>query len=217
MRPKADLHVTIIAKAPVAGRVKTRLCPPCSPQQAADVAAAALADTFDAVDAVATLTGARRVLLLDGGVQPWMPSHFDVIAQRGDGLGERLQNGFVDAGPGVIIGMETPHAAAWLTDGIAAVRAGRNVLGPATDGGYWMIGLCAESMHFIEDVFHGVPMSTASTGVAQLRTLRALGRRVTLLPEARDLDDFDDLCEVAAAQRGGRLGAVAAEVLASVN
>ena len=61
--PKDDVHVTIIAKAPVAGRVKTRLCPPCSPQQAADVAAAALADTFDAVDAVGTLTSTADIAL----------------------------------------------------------------------------------------------------------------------------------------------------------
>jgi uncharacterized protein len=216
MSPEADVHITIIAKAPVAGRVKTRLCPPCSPQQAADVAAAALADTFDGVDAVATLTGVRRVLLLDGDVQRWMPAHFDVIAQRGDGLAERLRNGFLDAGPGVIIGMETPHAAPWLTDGIAAVRAGRNVLGPATDGGYWMIGLCAESMQYVDAVFHGVPMSTVDTGGEQLRALQALGREVTLLPEARDLDDFDDLLAVHAALRGGRLGAAVAEVLAAL-
>lgn len=210
------MHVTIIAKAPVAGRVKTRLCPPCTPQQAADVAAAALADTFAAVDLVAAATGARRVLLLDGDVQSWMPTDYEVIAQRGDGLGERLQNGFVDSGPGVIIGMETPHVAPWLVEGLAAVRAGHNVLGPATDGGYWMIGLCAESMQFVLDVFRSVPMSTAETGAEQLRMLQELGREVMLLPTARDLDDFEDLCEVAAARRGGRLGEVIAEVLAGI-
>lgn len=210
------MHVTIIAKAPVAGRVKTRLCPPCTPQQAADVAAAALADTFAAVDLVAAATGARRVLLLDGDVQAWMPADYEVIPQRGVGLGERLQNGFVDAGPGVIIGMETPDAAPWLVDGLDAVRAGRNVLGPATDGGYWMIGLCAESMERVDDVFRGVPMSTADTGAAQLRTLQQLGREVTLLPAARDLDDFDDLLAIFAERREGRLGGVVADVMASL-
>ena len=210
------MHVTIIAKAPVAGRVKTRLCPPCTLQQAADVAAAALADTFAAVDLVAAATGARRVLLLDGDVQSWMPTNFDVIVQRGDGLGERLHNGFVDAGPGVIIGMETPHAAQWLVQGIDALRAGHNVLGPATDGGYWMIGLCAESMEFVDDVFRAVPMSTADTGAEQLRTLHGLGREVTMLPTVRDLDDFDDLLAIFAERREGRLGEVAEAVMASL-
>jgi glycosyltransferase A (GT-A) superfamily protein (DUF2064 family) len=210
------MHITIIAKAPVSGRVKTRLCPPCTPQQAADVAAAALADTFAAVDAVAAATGARRVLLLDGEVQPWMPTDYEVIAQRGDGLGARLQNGFVDAGPGVIIGMETPHAAPWLEQGLAAVRAGRNVLGPATDGGYWMIGLCAATVASVAEVFRGVPMSSAHTGAAQLRALHRLGREVTMLPTARDIDDFDDLLAVAAARRGGRLGSVVDEILAAL-
>ena len=102
-------------------------------------------------------------------------------------------------------------------EGIDALRAGRNVLGPATDGGYWMIGLCAESMGFVDRVFRDVPMSTAQTGAEQLRILHGLGSKVTLLPTVRDLDDFDDLREVAHAQRGGRLGEVAAAVLAAVS
>ena len=112
------MHVTIIAKAPVAGEVKTRLCPPCTPEQAARIAAAALADTFAAVEEVAAATGARRVLLLDGALQDWMPTTFEVVSQRGDGLEQRLCNGFVDLGPGVIVGMETPHVVSALAGAI---------------------------------------------------------------------------------------------------
>ena len=210
------MHVTVIAKAPVPGQVKTRLSPPCTPEQAAEVAAAALADTLAAVDEVARNTGARRVLLLDGDRQEWMPTAFDVVAQRGAGLEERLCNGFLDLGAGVIIGMETPQVAAALTDAIAAAHRGVDSIGLATDGGYWMIGLCAASVAIAHELFDGIPMSSTHTGLAQLRRLHAHGRQVRLLPMARDLDTFDDLQAVAESGRTGRLATVAARALADI-
>ena len=209
------MHVTIIAKAPVAGEVKTRLCPPCTPEQAAGIAAAALADTFAAVEEVAAATGARRVLLLDGALQDWMPTTFEVVSQRGDGLEQRLCNGFVDLGPGVIVGMETPHVVSALAGAIDAARCGIDTIGLALDGGYWMIGLCAESVAMAPDLFEGVAMSATHTGLSQIGRLHAHGRRVRLLPIARDLDTIEDLKAVVVSGRGGALAAVAADVLAS--
>ena len=209
------MHVTIIAKAPVAGEVKTRLCPPCTPEQAAGIAAAALADTFAAVEEVAAATGARRVLLLDGALQDWMPTTFEVVSQRGDGLEQRLCNGFVDLGPGVIVGMETPHVVSALAGAIDAARCGIDTIGLALDGGYWMIGLCAESAAMAPDLFEGVAMSATHTGLSQIGRLHAHGRRVRLLPIARDLDTVEDLKAVVVSGRGGALAAVAADVLAS--
>jgi glycosyltransferase A (GT-A) superfamily protein (DUF2064 family) len=98
------MHLTIIAKTPEPGRVKTRLCPPCTAKQAAEIAAAALADTVDAIDATVGVSPwvglVRRVLLLDGRADEWIPDGYDVVTQRGDGLAERLANGFADLGPG---------------------------------------------------------------------------------------------------------------------
>ena len=210
------MHVTIIAKAPVAGEVKTRLCPPCTPEQAARIAAAALADTFAAVEEVAAATGARRVLLLDGALQDWMPTTFEVVSQRGDGLEQRLCNGFVDLGPGVIVGMETPHVVSALAGAIDAARCGIDTIGLALDGGYWMIGLCAESAAMAPDLFEGAAMSATHTGLSQIGRLHAHGRRVRLLPIARDLDTIEDLKAVVVSGRGGTLASVAAEVLATV-
>ena len=210
------MHVTVIAKAPVPGQVKTRLSPPCTPEQTAEVAAAALADTLAAVEDVARAAVARRVLLLDGDRQSWMSTAFEVVAQRGTGLEQRLCNGFVDLGPGVIIGMETPHVAAALTSAVAAARRGVDSIGLATDGGYWMIGLCAASAAIANELFDGIPMSSTHTGLAQLRRLQAHGRQVQLLPMARDLDTFDDLRAVAESGRTGSLAAVAARVVAGI-
>jgi len=81
------MHVTVIAKSPVPGRVKTRLCPPCTIQQAADVAAAALADTLDAIDEAVATMPVRRVLLLDGAPPAWVPKGYEIVEQSEGGLG----------------------------------------------------------------------------------------------------------------------------------
>lgn len=207
------MHLTIIAKAPVPGRVKTRLCPPCTPAQAAAVAAAALADTVDAVDElVARRAGGgalRRVLLLDGDADSWAPAGYDVVAQRGAGLAARLANGFADLGPGVVVAMDTPGAVPWLAAALDALGADVDVIGLATDGGFWALGLTRTD----PAVFVGVPMSASHTGVAQLRRLHALGRSVRLLPVARDLDTPADLAAAAAGSGSGRLATVARSIV----
>ena len=189
------MHLTVIAKQPRPGFVKTRLCPPCTPVEASSVAAAALADTLDGVDRlVATLpTAIERVLLFDGDPADWVRPGWRVVPQRGDGLADRLANGFDDIGRGVIIGMETPHVVSSLGAALEAVRVGRDAIGLATDGGYWAIALGDVDRR----IFDAVPMSTSSTGAAQLSRLHALGRSVARLPSARDLDTFDDLIDAA--------------------
>ena len=188
------MNLLVVAKAPVAGRSKTRLCPPCTMREAAAIAEASLADTLDAVAA----TGARPVLALDGEPGPWLPPGFRVLAQRGDGFDERLANAWDDAGgPGLQIGMDTPQVTAGLLDSALGALDDPGVgavLGPATDGGWWALGLRRPDRR----AFLGVPMSTADTGAAQWRRLRSLGLVVTTAPELRDVDRFDDALAVAA-------------------
>jgi glycosyltransferase A (GT-A) superfamily protein (DUF2064 family) len=211
------VHLTIITKTPEPGRVKTRLCPPCTPQQAADVAAAALADTIAAIDALIDnrsidirAIDVRRVILLDGPPGEWIPAHYDIVDQRGEAdLGVRLANGFADLGAGVIIGMDTPACARWLGAAVDAVAAGDDAIGLTSDGGYWVIGLASIDA----TVFDGVPMSGSHTGVAQVRRLHQLGRRVRMLPMGRDLDTVDDLAAVAASNEDGHLPKMARQVL----
>ena len=134
----------------------------------------------------------------------------------GDGLEQRLCNGFRDLGPGVIVGMETPQVVGELVAALDWARRGVDTIGLATDGGYWMIGLCAASMGFLDGLFDGIPMSSSHTGLAQLRRMHLYGRPVRLLPMARDLDTIDDLRAVARSGRDGELVAVATEVLATL-
>ena len=196
--------VVVIAKVPRPGRVKTRLSPPLTAEQACEVAWACLTDTLAAAAAVPSR---RHVLLLDGEAGPWTPPDFEVIGQRGEGLGDRLAAGFADvADDAVVIAMDTPQVGGErLAVALGALQRGYDsVLGPATDGGYWLIGLRAA----VEagSVFDGVPMSTSGTGAAQHERLRHLGLSTLVLDELQDVDTIDDVWTVGAAHRPSRLG-----------
>ncbi|MEO7836137.1 MAG: TIGR04282 family arsenosugar biosynthesis glycosyltransferase [Acidimicrobiales bacterium] len=204
------MNLLVMAKAPVAGRSKTRLCPPCTPLEAAALAEAALADTLDAVAGAAGAAGARPVLALEGEPGRWLPPGYTVVAQRGRGFDERLANAWDDVGgPGFQIGMDTPQLtppaleAAMRALGTAGTDA---VIGLATDGGWWGIGLRRPDRR----VFLGVPMSTATTGAIQLARLGDLGLSVALLAELRDVDRMDDARAVAAEAPATRFGAAVA-------
>ena len=187
------MHLLVMAKEPVAGRVKTRLCPPLTPSQAADYAAGALADTLDAV---AGCGADQKILALDGAPGPWLPDGFRVIAQRGGTFNERLARAWADAGgPGVQIGMDTPQVTAALLDAaLDAVAPGRAVVGPTFDGGWWGLGLPAPE----GAAFDHVPMSRSDTGDHQRAQLRRLGYVVHDLAALVDVDHFTDAVTVAA-------------------
>jgi rSAM/selenodomain-associated transferase 1 len=193
-------HLLVLAKEPLPGSVKTRLSPPCSLEEAAAIARAALLDTLDAVLALDLPTA----LVLDGDPGSWVPPGIEVVPQRGQGLDQRLAAAFEDAGaPGVLVGMDTPQVTRGLLAG-AVESLWRvdtdSVLGRAEDGGWWCIGLRRAD----PAVFLGVPMGTSFTGAVQLRRLRALGLRCSSLPRLRDVDDFDDAVAVAAGIPGSR-------------
>jgi glycosyltransferase A (GT-A) superfamily protein (DUF2064 family) len=187
------VHVLVMAKAPEPGRVKTRLCPPCGPEEAAVLAEAALADTCEAV---AGCGADRRVVALDGEPGGWLPPRFEIIAQRGLSFDERLANAWVDTGgPGVQIGMDTPQVTSGALDealGLLCEPGSTAVLGRALDGGWWAVGLDRADPR----AFLGVPMSMPHTGVAQLRRLVALGHQVVELPVMRDVDRISDAMAV---------------------
>jgi glycosyltransferase A (GT-A) superfamily protein (DUF2064 family) len=186
-------HVLVMAKEPRPRRVKTRLCPPCSPEEAAAVAEAALADTLAAV---AACSARRKVLALDGRPGSWLPPGFEVIPQRGDDFNQRLVNAWSDpGGAGIQIGMDTPQVSASELDALLAeLDHSDAVLGHALDGGWWAIGWRAADP---KAMFTGIPMSTPDTGHAQESRIGALGLRLHRAAPKRDIDTIDDLRIVA--------------------
>jgi rSAM/selenodomain-associated transferase 1 len=198
--PGLAAQVIVIAKAPVPGRVKTRLTPPFTPVEAAALAEAALKDTLAAV--LCTEAG-RRVLALEGAAGPWLPPGFDVIQQRGAGLDERIAHALTDAQsavplPVVLIGMDTPQVTAELLDTAVTPLVDGSAdatFGFAEDGGFWLLGLRDAD----PSLLLGVPMSRPDTGSQQLLRLEQAGLRVRLVPELTDIDTATEAERIAAA------------------
>jgi len=188
------MKVIVVAKEPVAGRVKTRLHPPCTLEEAASLAEAALADTLDA----AMACGCDEVVVaLDGRPGPWCPPGARTVPQVDGPFGERLAAAWdTIGGPAIQIGMDTPQVTSALLDGAMTTLAGDTdaVLGPAADGGWWLLGLRRADRR----VFDGVPMSSPHTGTRQLERLAELDLRVAPAPELVDVDTIGDAFAVAA-------------------
>ena len=192
----ARTTLLVLAKAPVPGRVKTRLCPPCTPEQAADLATAALRDTLAAVLAV---PDTRPLLVLDGTPPAWLTVDLEVVGQRTGALDHRLAGAFEAAGtgPALLVGMDTPQlTTAVLADAVAALRCHDAVLGAAVDGGWWALGLQRPDPGLLQ----GVPTSRPDTGDRQRARLAGAGLRVRELDRLRDVDgeaDADAVAELA--------------------
>ncbi len=203
------MFALVVAKEPVPGRVKTRLCPPCTATEAAAIAEAALFDTFDAVVAAEP---DEIVVALDGAPGPWIPSGARVVPQIEATFDRRLAAAWATTrGPGIQIGMDTPQLTADDLRASMAMLDGDHhdaVLGPADDGGWWLIGLPGAD----ERVFVDIPMSVERTGAHQLARLESLGHRVGLLPTMIDVDHFAEALEVAASIPDSRFAAAIGQV-----
>jgi rSAM/selenodomain-associated transferase 1 len=210
--------ILVLAKAPVPGQVKTRLCPPATPGEAARIAAASLLDTLDAtrgrctvVALVGSLADAERRAEVRAAL-----ARCRVVPQRGATFAARLVAAHADAGgsgPVIQLGMDTPQLdEALLDEAGRALGSCDAVLGPARDGGWWALGV-HDPRH--ARVLADVPMSTPDTGALTLHALHAAGLRVTLLSELSDVDTMEDAERVAAAAPGSRFAAAVAQVHAA--
>ncbi|MEQ3551081.1 DUF2064 domain-containing protein [Pseudonocardia nematodicida] len=215
-----EVTTVVLAKAPVPGRAKTRLCPPATPEQAAALASALLLDTLDAATAVPGGT----VVALTGDLADAVGSAeltarlagVDVVAQRGDGLAARIAAAHADAAalhpgrPTQQIGMDTPQAGPAVLARCADRLADPGVdavLGPATDGGWWVLGLRDPSA---ASALAGVPMSCEDTGERTLAALWAAGLRVAPAQTLTDVDTAADALAVAREVPGSRFAACVA-------
>ncbi|MCX6394893.1 MAG: DUF2064 domain-containing protein [Propionibacteriales bacterium] len=202
-------RVLVMAKAPVPGHVKTRLGADVGMTVAADLAAAALLDTLE----VCTATFGTRYLALAGDLA--LAARSDAIVealagwivfeQEGSTFAERLAHAHArvaDCGPGPVVqvGMDTPQLTAELlgavTDGLVGADV---VLGPAPDGGWWVLGLAdGRDARVLVDV----PMSVPQT---YRRTVDAFaGHRIADTVELCDVDTVADAEQVAALAPGSR-------------
>ncbi|VXC11307.1 DUF2064 domain-containing protein [Aeromicrobium sp. 9AM] len=205
----SDPTVLLVAKAPVPGLAKTRVAATVGDDAAAQLAAAALLDTLETIVAVGwpvvvAMTGDLGVAVRADEITRAL-SGVRVVPQRGDGLGERLAHAHEDAdgGHGVVqVGMDTPQLSVRdYLDAGAEVREGSRVMGPAADGGWWLLGLPDPGDAV---VLTDVEMSVDDTAA---KTEQALGG-VVRLRTVRDMDTWDDAIDIADGIPRSRVAAV---------
>ncbi len=195
--PRGEAAIALFAKAPHAGRVKTRLVPPLTREEAARIARAALEDT---TRYIVPAVSARWTLYLDGAADDSLRKlaaerRLAIAAQRGADLGERLTAAFEEmrregAQRVLAIGADSPTLdPGRIKEAIEILSTSDVVLGPTEDGGYYLVGM--RGSH--EAIFEGIPWSTPAVAAATLERAGALGLTVRLLPPWYDLDEAGSL------------------------
>jgi len=191
--------LAVMAKAPIAGKVKTRLVPPFTQEQTADLCRALL---LDQLEHLSGLTVAELYLVYTpNNAAPLMkqlaPTNFRCIAQRGGDLGERMNFAFSDLWERghrgvVLIGSDLPALPLSYLEtafGLLVTSTHRVVLGPSRDGGYYLVGMNRPTPEIFQDMGWGDDQVLRVT----LEKLSALGIKSALLPQWFDIDRVEDL------------------------
>ena len=202
--PKAaETALVIFAKAPIPGQVKTRLCPPLTPDEAATLHGTFVLDALErsrgavkqfrvSVDRFVACSPSTdhaffKVLEARHGVH--------LLPQIGDDLGARMSHAFQHAFTlgyryALLTGTDLPLLpGSSYADAIKLLADHDVVLGPALDGGYYLIGL----KRLVPDLFADIPWSTNTVLSLTVKKAEALGLRTGLLPVCRDVDRLEDL------------------------
>ena len=199
----------VFARLPRAGQVKTRLCPPLSPDQAAALYAAMLDDVLEVSADAAHRYGLEARLLVTpetavSELRARCPAGFQVLPQRGRDLSERMSGALEAAAAGgaecvLLRGSDSPALPpARIGEALAALVDHELVVCPDRDGGYALIGLRGSA----PDLFSH-PMSTSHVLRDTLEQARRVGLRSCLLEEGFDIDRVEDVRWLAEARAAG--------------
>lgn len=190
--------VLVMAKVPARGRVKTRLCPPLSPDEAAELAGCFLQDTLrSAAEAGGALIVAHHPPGGLASARRHAPPGVHWLLQRGVDLGERQEQAVAEAAeagfaPVVLIGTDSPTLPPdRLTAALTLLETGAAdaVLGPAADGGYYLLGLRKPAPGLLD----GVPWGTEEVCRRVEDRIATRGLRPAHLPPWHDVDTPEDL------------------------
>jgi len=202
----------MMAKAPVAGEVKTRLCPPLSHDHAAELAHAFIEDSWEAMqrvpDVVPALAYSGDVTLFSAGVTgvAGQTSWPQVDGDLGERIAGVIKECLARADAAIVVGSDSPGLPAELiSHALTALNDHDAVLGPSEDGGYYLIGC----RRWIDGMLSGLPWSSSDTLAATSERLRELGLKVAHTPTWFDVDDETDLRRLARAIRADDIQAPA--------
>ena len=192
----------LMAKAPLAGEVKTRLVPPLTAREAAQLNVCFLRDMAVSIDSVAATAAASGLVVYtpagaESAFEGLLPNGFELLVQRGASLGERLCNATDDLlqqgyGAVCLINSDSPTLPqSFLIRAVdlLARDGDRVVLGGAEDGGYYLIGL----KHAHKHLFKGIAWSTPEVLARTKERAAEIGLPVAMLPAWYDVDDAETL------------------------
>lgn len=190
--------VLLFVKAPVRGQVKSRLA-----AAVGEEAAVALYENFifDTLEQMERTGYPIRIFVYPADaievVSSWLGKEHVCLPQTGNDLGERMEQALEHAfsegwGRAVLIGSDLPDLPAEIINGaFTALETSDAVIGPAADGGYYLIGFNREGLP--RHVFHNIEWSTETVFRETTDLLRAARLRVHVLPQWHDVDTIDDL------------------------
>jgi rSAM/selenodomain-associated transferase 1 len=199
MKPATAANaIMIFAKSPIPGRVKTRLCPPLRPEEAVELYKSFVKDTIHTAQAV---KNSVTTILYDPSTQfpgidwlgPGFPESF--ISQKGRDLGDKLSTAFLEAFARgaervLAIGSDLPHLERDIIESAFSMLDKKDVvLGPAEDGGYYLIGL----KRCWNDLFSGIAWSTSRVFKQTVQRTQNAGLSMGILPRLYDVDTASEL------------------------
>ena len=200
--PAGLCALTVMAKAPRPGNVKTRLVPPLTLEQAAAINVCFLRDTAENIGAVTASGDAAGIVSYtpigdEALFDTLLPTCFSLIPQRGNGYGERLLATAEDLfacgyGSVCLIDSDSPTVPAAAFEQAVAELAkpgDRVILGPAHDGGYYLIGI--KQAH--PELFTNITWSTSAVFAETIAAAQATNLEAVVLPLWYDVDDADTL------------------------
>lgn len=199
----APSPILLFIKAPIKGQVKSRLASRLGDDAALELYKNFVLDILETIDK----TGHPCTIFFHppearDAVAAWLGPGRDYLPQQGDDLGERMANAFATifnkgAHRAILIGSDIPDFPAdLLTGAIRSLDKHDAVLGPARDGGYYLIGFRRGTL--VPDVFRGIEWSTSRVFSETREKLEQAKRSVQLLPEWRDVDTPEDLYDLMA-------------------
>lgn len=193
-----SIPLLLFAKAPIAGKVKTRLMSHCSAEQAGKIAELLMEASIQrACEAWPGEVCLSAWLDLEHSFFIEMQRRYPItIKQQCEGdLGEKMRHALASSGyPCAVMGCDAPHVKpSALNQAHDLLQAGTPVIGPSEDGGYYLLGLCEDA----DELFINKPWGEDQVLEKTLLSAKSIGLSLHNLPELNDVDEWDDLINAA--------------------
>ncbi len=212
MNPKSLHHrllAIVFVKVPKIGQVKSRLTTHLDERSVLKLYKSFAADVIEAVkQQVDLLKICYHPAKEEPLIKEWLGNTFEYEPQSGRHLGERMKNAFRNTfsegyGKAILVGTDIPELPeAVIDEAFWKMDHDMPVIGPARDGGYYLIGFRRDG--FMDQIFDDIPWGTSRVFSDTLATFEQLNCNVHVLPQCLDIDTYEDLLELSGNLRAGK-------------